>query len=515
MTDVTIGGGLTIEFDTAIEQDPVTTAYDEATRTALTGDTLIKVRDLAIKSNLPDKLTKQLQVTTFDPSELKNSNNFFNFVGQWQTYVQLMETHFTAFYIKSPFYLVKYTVTPPSAADMEIYNAELQVFLMDALAAPPADRTLADGAIVVFRDAAGDPVLRPVNPVSVRAVEPMGIYLLTQWQNVTIEQVLVSVELMYKHVTSNVHRQNLVWSFSYMMDCLDADLRQYVLAKLSSYPSPYNHTGPMVFIVVAKRMMATTENLAQKVISAFISLRLTHFPAESVVECIFTVRNLLKFLRYGEPDSFAPRTTTTLIFDVLKGTSVNAFRAYVQQLQDFELKDGTPEDIFDAAQTKYDELILSDRWVVHSKKKSSFLAGKYADAEKKNNGADKKPEQKEEKKDADGKKDDKGRWLVDKRGNKIDRTQPKAGEPHERTNEKGFKEWWCGNPKCRRWGNHSTDKHKQWNDNWKNWKNNDVKKESESTASATQTNGRSVTFLSALTSGSIIADPELVDGIDL
>ena len=32
---------------------------------------------------------------------------------------------------------------------------------------------------------------------------------------------------------------------------------------------------------------------------------------------------------------------------------------------------------------------------------------------------------------------------------------------------------------------------------------------------ATQTNGRSVTFLSALTSGSIIVDPELADGIDL
>ena len=61
MTDVTIGGGLTIEFNTAVKQAPVTTAYDEATRTALMGDTLSKVRDLAIKSNLLDKLTKQLK----------------------------------------------------------------------------------------------------------------------------------------------------------------------------------------------------------------------------------------------------------------------------------------------------------------------------------------------------------------------------------------------------------------------------------------------------------------------
>ena len=121
MTDVTIGGGLTIEFNTAVEQAPVTTTYNEATRTALTGDTLVKVHDLAIKSNLPDKLTKQLQVTTFDPSKLKNSNNFFNL----QTYIQLMETHFTAFYIKSPFHLVKCTTTPPLVADIEMHNAQL------------------------------------------------------------------------------------------------------------------------------------------------------------------------------------------------------------------------------------------------------------------------------------------------------------------------------------------------------------------------------------------------------
>ena len=479
MTDIDIGGGFVIQFDTGAVQGAITTAHDEASRTALAGDTLIKVCDSATKSNLPDKLTKQLQVTTFDPSELKNTNNFFNFVGQWQSYIQLMETHMTAFYMKSPFHLVHKTMLPATASQMEQYNTILNAFLADAYAVAAADRTVdPDTGLVTAYTDAGNTVSRPAPPTTTFNITSMGVDLLTQWQNVSIEQVLDSVEVMYKHVTSEVHRQNLVWTFSYLMDCLDADLRQYALAKLSSYPSPYNHTGPMLFIVIAKRMMSTTENLAQKVIQAFLALRLTHFPAENVVECVFTVRNLLKFLRYGEPDSFAPRTTTTIIFDVFKGTSINAFRSYVQNLQDFQLKDGTPEQIFDAVQVKYDELILSDRWVSHSKKKSSFLAGKYAEAEKQGGG--KKPQDTKPEEKTGGKKDDKGCWLTDKKGNLIDRIPPKSGEPQVRTNDKGFQEWWCGAKKCCRWGNHSTDKHKKW-----------------------------------MANRCIIVDPELADGVNL
>ena len=60
----------------------------------------------------------------------------------------------------------------------------------------------------------------------------------------------------------------------------------------------------MVFVVVAKKMVTTTKNLAEKVINAFIALQLTHFQNESIVDCIFTLRNLLKFFCYGETDSF-------------------------------------------------------------------------------------------------------------------------------------------------------------------------------------------------------------------
>ena len=97
-----------------------------------------------------------------------------------------------------------------------------------------------------------------------------------------------------------------------------------------------------------------------------------------------------------------------------------------------------------------------------------------------------------------------------------------TGESHERTNAKGFKEHWCGSKECQRWGNHSTDKHKKWKENRNNWKNNDVANNptaaatSESTTTTTQAQpARLVTFLSALTGGSIHADPALSDSIEL
>ena len=416
MPDVVVNG-ITIAFDMTTVNANITTAYDKAARDALTGDTLVKVRAMATKSNLPDKLTKSLQVSSFDPSEMKNSSNFFNFVGQWQTYVGLMENHLEAFHMTSPFFLVHVQVTLPTARAREDYESELTAFLLVAKATGIASRTYDpdSGLLSQFNDGTND-IARPAEPAGTSTIVDAGTNLLTAWQTVSFETVLESVKLMYDHIQDDTYRQNLVWTFTYMMNCLDADLRQYVLSKLSSFPPPYNHTGPMVFVVVAKKMMTTTENLAQKVINAFIALRLTHFPNESVVDCIFTLRNLLKFLRYGEADSFAPRTTITMIFDVLKGTTVNGFRAYIQQLQDFQLKDGRPEEIFDKAQGKYNELILADRWVSQKKKGSVFVAGKYAELESAKQGKKTASTPTAE----SGKKDKNGRWLVDKKGNPID-----------------------------------------------------------------------------------------------
>ncbi len=306
------------------------------------------------------------------------------------------------------------------------------------------------------------------------------------------------------------------------MDCLDADLKAFVLSKIAHLDPQIGRSGPVVFMIVAECMLQTTENLAQKVINGLIALRLTHFDSESVVEAIFTVRNVLKFLRYGEPNTFAPRTTIVLVYDVFRGSSVGVFRAYVQQAQDIVLKDETNiEVIFDHLQAKYEELLLADRWVPTKKKQSAFVLGEpktwtYVDAETNKTPSEKPPPKKE-------------RPTHDKSGKKINYIPPKRGEPHERTVD-GVKEYWCGH--CGRWGNHPSDKHDEWRANYKNRRNKKKKNGDNDNGNGTPaanatgsdashrtpTPRGSVTFLSALTgthNTRFAVDPELANGIDL
>jgi len=62
-----------------------------------------------------------------------------------------------------------------------------------------------------------------------------------------------------------------------------------------------------------------------------------------------------------------------------------------------------------------------------------------------------------------GNKDAQGRFITDRRGNKIDYTGPKNGEPHQRKNPVTQKdEGWCEKCPHPRWGNHTTDQHDNW-----------------------------------------------------
>ena len=502
-----------VEFDTATTPSGINHGYTKAQRDALTDDTLIKVHDQAIKSNLPAKLTKGLQVTTYNPADMKDTNNFFNFVSQWESVILSVETHLKTYYMETPFTLYVRTKTQPDADELCIYEMELGNFLI-ALADNGGDgKSYVDATTATV-------VNRPIHPTGIVAISGGGD-IIRNWHTMSLEQVCDSVKLQLQFVSDPVHRQNLVWTFSYFMDSLDADLKAFVLSKISKLPADVGRTGPVAFMIIAQRILQTTENLAQKVINGFIALCLTHFEGENVIECIFTLRNVLKFLRFGEAETFAPRTTIVILYDVFRGTSVAAFRNFVQQAQDIILKDVTdPEIIFDHLQSKYEELLLADRWVPTKKRHSAFHMGEtqtYADADKKlNNEKKASPNQGQA---GSPQKEKKERPTHNKSGRKIDYTPPKNNEPHERERE-GRKEYWCG--RCGRWGSHKTDGHDEWRKNYKGKgrKGNDGNAAANAAASsnsqATSATRGSVTFLSALTGKScVVVDPELVDGIDL
>eukprot|EP00977_Amphora_coffeiformis_P004021 scaffold803_cov127-Amphora_coffeaeformis.AAC.1 len=479
--------------------------------TTSTPTVVVSVRNLATKTNLVAKIAKGLQVSTYNPDDMKNKNNFFNFVSLWESNVLSIESHLKTFYMETPFTLYSRTLTEASQTELEFYQVTLNAFLSNSLIEN------GDGNSYTSTALTGDAglVLRPVPPPSTVTIRAAG-NIIREWHTMTLEQVVDSVKLQLKYVTDHVHRQNLVWTFDYFIKSIDADFKAYILSKISSLDTEVGRSGPLVFYLIAKRLLYTLENLAQKVINGFIALRLTHFEGKNVSEAIFTICNVLKFLRYGETNSFAPPTTITIIYDVFRGTSVASFCNHVQQAQDIILKNVTqPEAIFDHLQVKYEELLLADRWVPMKKKPSVIAFGEpatksYVEAKKQKGPKTPKKNGKEMVKDSNGK----NRYVYDRQGNKIDYNPPKRGQPHER--KKGDRtEFWCS--KCGRWGSHLTNKHDEFLEGIKNRNNRNRSRNDDSQANADSTHTRgNVTFANAVRGSLRLAvDPELTDGIDL
>ena len=266
-----------VTFDTAATPAAIDHGYTLASRQALTGDTLIKVRNLAVKTNLDGKLTKGLQVSTFNPSDLKDPNNFFNFVTTWEATILNMETHFKTYFMESCFNLYLKNETPVTDADMRQYEYELQEFIANSIAH--------GGDADIYTTHYGTDVTRPTPPQPGFTIA-YGGSILRDWHSMTQQQVVRSVQLQLAFVDENVHRQNLVWSFQCILDCIDVDLKAFLLSKLASLPPDVGRTGPMAFFIIAQRIVQTTENLAQKVINGFINLRLQHFEGENVVHVV-------------------------------------------------------------------------------------------------------------------------------------------------------------------------------------------------------------------------------------
>ena len=349
MVTATING---VTFDTTATPAAIVSGYDRTARAGLSDETLIKVRNIATKTNLPAKLSKGLQVSSYNPSDIKDPNNFFNFVSAWEATILDIETHLKTFCMESPFRLVWMETTEPTANQQAAYEFDLTTFLTASAAEGGDHMSYTDGTGTVHH--------RPDPPTGTQNFVDGG-NILRDWHTMTLSHVVESVNLMVQYVDDDVDRQNVAWSFQYLMDCLDTDLRAFVLSKISQYDPASARSGPVVFMIVAQRMLQTTENLAQKVINGFIALRLTHFEGENVIEAIFTLRDVLKFLRYGEPNTFAPRTTLVLLYDVFRGSTVGVFRAFIQQAQDIVLKgEDDPEVIFDHVQSKHEELLLAD-----------------------------------------------------------------------------------------------------------------------------------------------------------
>ena len=405
MTDTT--------FDLTQVAAHITGGYTRNTRANLSGEGLVKVKDAAVRKVLNPVISSSNQVSSFDPEQIKQSSNFFKFIGSWRADSQVLRNHITSYYMHNVFILT----------DVRRRQATNQA-----------------GVLQVDNNN---------NPIMEDYVH-FGDSLFDVWFN-TDQTVLAQSILRYVNHAEDVDRQNLAWSYEFIMNNVDADLRHYLLSELEVYDNLVGTSGPMAFYLLANKIITSTGDLAHNVISGVMALSLSHFEGEDVPECVFVLRNVLKFLNHGHPRfDRTPPTIMDYLTDVFLTASNSQFRGYIQSLKDFHPGDiATPEQLFTRAQAYYNRLVTKpgNAWLPVRKKRAAFIAdgGHNDDADTANSDSPKKSYKKSDK-------------FV------IDRTPPVGNEPRTRVNEKtGKEEHWCGKcPKGGRWGNHLSKDHDQW-----------------------------------------------------
>lgn len=402
-----------VEFDlTQSNPKASTTGWTRTERAALKNEGLVKFKDSVVKKVVKTPLSSNLSVSSYKPSEMDSKNNFFYALSQWSVAALVFRSFLKTHYISTVFSIVQKTVTVTTADD------------------GTESRTT--------------------------SVTELG-NLFDDWHSMSIDDVFHSCKVHFNYSTSEIEAQNMNLSWEFLLANVDQDLKASVIAEVSRFmaDSPEAaQSGPMAFYIIANRIVRSSDALAHHAVSGLMAMGLIHFKGEDVVECVSVLRNVLLFL-----GNKAPPTIMDTLIDVFLRCSSPVFVAFIRNLKDFhEARISTPEDLFQEAQAKYNELVLKPNgWLRVSKSKSAFsaempelaavLEHDGGSSNKSGGGGGKDPKQ------------DK-----DRRGRVIDRNPPKDGVV-KRKRDDGSTEYWCA--KCNRWGAHDDAHHDKW---WEDYK---------------------------------------------
>ena len=438
-------GGNDTAFNLANTAPQTVAGYTRATRVAITGENLIKLKDSVVKQVVKPLLTGNIKVQSFDPTEMGDKTNFFHFVGGWHNSSTLFRNHCKSYYLGNVFSLV--TIDP------------LGVQLADA-----------DGTLRTNAD--GTPMMGPAIAY--------GDSLFDVWHNVELDEVIESVRI-YINFAQDVDRQNLQWTWELLLQNIDEDLRHYLISETDPIPNGHGQTGPVGYFLVARKIMTASSNLSHNVVTGLMLLELRHFPGEDVQECVFVLRNVLKFLNHGHARfNRAPPTIMDYLIDVFLKASNRRFRNYVLNLRDFHPATiDTPERLFGQVQEYYNNIITKpgEDWLPTTKRGKAYISQTNATEFICQETTPERPTRSVEQVAETPATPTTPVASPKKTPFVPDRTPPAEGEPTVRYNPK-FKgdEFWCGVcPQGGRWGNHSSEGHAEW---WKNFqaKRNERKK---------------------------------------
>ena len=439
MAAVPPAAAVSATFNLAAVHAGALTGCTRAERAAIVGADLVKLKENIVKQKcLQHPFSLVGNVSSFDPAHLKDTNNFFRFVTSWREQVKTMKSFLDGYYLSNVFTIV--------------HMGEVQA-----------------------TDLAGNPMVDGAgNPIMVDQVQG-DVDLLQHWSRLTWDDVLESCRIYYQHAEA-VDRQNLAWSYEVLMNNCDADMKHFVMSQLENRPT-YASSGPVVYYCLAKKLVASTQGVAHSIISGLTAMELRHFPEEDVNEAIFLLRNVLRFLNYGDPQyDQCPPTIMDILYDIFTKCTNGQFRAYIRNLKDFHFRQAnTPETLFIRAQHHYHNIITKpgSQWIPKAKKKTIFTASDVqpqVNAVSTDSGQNKMYTVEEVQQMLS--QIQANQASTSKKKMPIDRTPPGPGEPKTRVNEiTGKEEHWCGTcPNGGRWGNHLDEGHDAWLIKFKAWK---------------------------------------------
>jgi hypothetical protein len=329
-------GGITFNLGTTTHSSSL--GYSRPSRIALLSnpEALIKIRENATKKILRATISASRSVTNFDPNKMNQKDNFYHFVSDWRADCTQLIQHIDTYGLTDVFRLAKIVKVP----------------VLDSL---------------------GNQVVDPsTGQPQVTTSITIGDNLLETWQNVSLEDVVSSCKIYAEHA-EEIDRQSLAWSYDFILNNVDDTLRYLLLSECDAYPSHYGRSGPLAFFCMANRVISVTQNLSHNILSSLMVLELKHFPGEDVHECVFILRNILRFLNYGHPtQDITPPNMMRMLFEIFLHATNDQFVTYVQNLKDFNshLVKDDPQKLFDLLQGYYNEINTNpmSRWLPTSKK---------------------------------------------------------------------------------------------------------------------------------------------------
>ena len=219
--------------------------YTRAQRAAIAPADTMKLKNTAVVKILEPVISTRDRITSFDPEELRSSGktNFFSFVAGWREQVQAINIHLKSYYMHNVFVICQVVQRQQTDANGQ-----------------PRWQVDANGARI--QDANGNDL--PLMEDIVTSISP----LFDIWHNLLRQEVLESCRIYYQHA-EDVDRQNLAWSYEFIMKNIDPFLQQTVILACENLPK-YALSGPYAFYVVAEKIITSTQNLSHNVNSGLM-----------------------------------------------------------------------------------------------------------------------------------------------------------------------------------------------------------------------------------------------------